>query len=259
MIGFFFKKAFFDGWDHLFSLVAMNAVHLLLFLGIIVLPQSLGVTGFASLACIALGIIAMTLWQTACSRMANDISDYGSATFASAFAALKAGLVPGLQMAGINLLLFFALGVGIPFYLSVQGFFGPFAAGLLFWTAAIILLVFQYFFPLQARFGGGFRKNARKSATLFMDNPGFSIFLLFYNAVSLVLSILLAFLVPGLAGIAVAQADAVKLRIRKYDWLDANPDANRKAVPWGELLEEERELVGERSLKGMIFPWREGK
>jgi len=43
----------------------------------------------------------------------------------------------------------------------------------------------------------------------------------------------------------------------KYDYLEAEADADRKHIPWDELLYEERESVGNRSLKNMIFPWKD--
>ena len=43
----------------------------------------------------------------------------------------------------------------------------------------------------------------------------------------------------------------------KYDWLEANPEANRKKIPWDALLMDDKERVGKRTLRGMIFPWKE--
>ena len=107
------------------------------------------------------------------------------------------------------------------------------------------------------RSGGGLRKNLRKSFYLMMDNPLFSLFLLVYNAIVLLVSMFLSFLIPGPAALALNLNVAVKLRLYKYDWLEANPDSKGKKIPWFELLEEDRERVGKRTLKGMIFPWKD--
>ena len=53
-----------------------------------------------------------------------------------------------------------------------------------------------------------------------------------------------------------ASQDAMKLLMFKYDYLDENPDADIKHIPWDDLLYDEREKVGPRSLKSMIFPWK---
>jgi hypothetical protein len=121
------------------------------------------------------------------------------------------------------------------------------------------LLTIQYFLPLVVRRGGGIKANLKAAMTLFLDNPGFSFFLFFHSFISFALSLAVAFLAPGPAGVALASADAVKLRIRKYEWLEAHPGADRKKIPWAELLSEDKELVGTRTLKGMIFPWKDGK
>jgi hypothetical protein len=67
----------------------------------------------------------------------------------------------------------------------------------------------------------------------------------------------LAGLAPGVGGLLLGQSVALKLLMYKYDWLEENPEGDRKHVPWDELLYEERESVGHRSLKGMIFPWKD--
>lgn len=253
------KKAFFDGWDNLFSLAALNAVHLILAFVSIVLPLSLGADGLAAFAGIAVGIFLLSLWQSLCAFALREVADYRSLGFKSTFAFFPKALKPGLAAGLFSLLIWFAVSVGIPFYLMQKGIIGVFLAGLLFWTCLVGLLVWQYYLPLEARLGGGFKKNIRKAFILFLDNPGFSLFLFGYSILTLVVSALPAFLAPGLAGLALAQTDAVKLRLLKYEWLENNPDADKHAIPWNELLAEEKDMVGVRTLKGMIFPWKEGK
>lgn len=259
MIRFFIKKAFFDGWDNLFGLVAFNAVHLAILLCFIALPLSLGVSEPLSFLFTSLGILALSVWQSLCAFSMNDLSDYKSLGFKSSLAYFRKALAPGLQMGLINLVLWFSVTIGIPFYLMQKGFLGTFAASLLFWTCLIAILVSQYYLPLVARLGGGFKKNMRKAFILALDNPGFSLFLCASSILTVIISVLTAFLAPGLTGLALSSADAVKLRLKKYDWLEQNPGADKKHVPWDELLEEEKEMVGVRTLKGTIFPWKEGK
>ena len=70
-------------------------------------------------------------------------------------------------------------------------------------------------------------------------------------------SIFTAFLFPGFGGLLVWHQAAMRLRLYKYDYLEENPGANRKKIPWDGLLVEEKEKVGKRTLRGMIFPWKE--
>ncbi|MCF6336254.1 MAG: hypothetical protein L3J12_10990, partial [Spirochaetales bacterium] len=78
-----------------------------------------------------------------------------------------------------------------------------------------------------------------------------------YSLIVLSLSVFTAFLIPGVTVILLAHQTAVKLRLYKYDYLEENKDTGRKNIPWNTLLFDEREKVGKRTLKGMIFPWKE--
>jgi hypothetical protein len=72
---------------------------------------------------------------------------------------------------------------------------------------------------------------------------------------------LLAFLLPGPAGLLLFLDEALRLRLLKYDWLEANPDTTgskkRRQIPWDAILIEEREKTGDRSFRSFIFPWKD--
>jgi hypothetical protein len=257
MIGFFIKKAFFDGWDNLFSLLFLN-LGFILALGIgVILPGSVGLPAWATAATGLLAIAVGSVWWSVSVFALRGVADFGGFHPRELLDHLKAGLVPGLQVGALLIIGWLVVSIGLPFYFSLGGIFGALAAGIIFWCAVILLLALQYYVPLRARLGGGLRKNVRKSFMLFFDNPGFSIFLFVHSVFSLILSLFLAFLLPGFAGVALAQDVALRLRLYKYDWLEANPEANRRAVPWDALLGEDKELVGKRTLKGMFFPWKD--
>jgi len=259
MIIFFFKKAFFDGWDNLFALAAFNIAYLVLAAVFIVLPLSVGAGDVLTIACMIVGILALSQWQALTAFSINDVADYHAPGFKATFEYFPKSWKSGLIMGAVNLGLWFTYTVGIPFYLSQKGFVGLFLASLLFWISLVALLASQYYLPLAVRRGGGFKDTARISLILLMDNLGFTLFLFVYNVVTFALSALTAFMAPGPAGMALASTVAVKLRWKKYEWAEANPGLNRKKAPWDELLEEEKDLVGERTLRGMIFPWKDGK
>ena len=90
-----------------------------------------------------------------------------------------------------------------------------------------------------------------------LDNSGLAIFVLLHNFIALLLSVFLAFIFPGPAGALLYLDEALRLRLLKYDWLEANPGADRKKIPWDALLIEEREKTGVRTLKNLIFPWKD--
>jgi hypothetical protein len=257
MIGFFLKKSFFDGWDNLFSILFLNLGFIAAAAFGILLPEALGLSGAAFFAFVAVALAAASVWASTCVYALKGVSDFGSFRLRELGGFLRQGLVPGLQVGAIVVAGYFVLSVGLPFYIGLGGMLGALAAGLVFWCAAVAAFALQYYIPLRARLGGGLRKNLRKSFIIFFDNPGFSIFLFLYSAVNIGLSLVLAFLLPGLAGVALALNVALRLRLYKYDWLEEHPEANRREVPWDELLTEDRDLVGKRTLKGMFFPWKE--
>jgi hypothetical protein len=71
------------------------------------------------------------------------------------------------------------------------------------------------------------------------------------------LSVLLVFLLPGPAGILLFLDQGLRLRLLKYDWLEANPEADRRKIPWEALLIDEQEKTGTRSFRSFIFPWKD--
>jgi hypothetical protein len=257
MIGFFFKKAFFDGWDHLFSLILVNLGFVAVMAIGFVLPGSISLPVWAAVVLGVLSLAAGSVWWSASVYAMRGIADFGSFHARDIWGYVKQGLVPGLQVGAVLVIGWFVVAVGLPFYLSVGGILGALAAGVIFWCAVILLLAMQYYIPLRARLGGGLRKNLRKCFVMFFDNPGFSIILFLHCAATLAISLFLAFLLPGFAGVALAQDVALRLRMYKYDWLEANPDAKRRDIPWEDLIKEDQELVGKRTLKGMFFPWKE--
>ena len=143
------------------------------------------------------------------------------------------------------------------FYLSMNSLIGLLLAAVIFWTLVVAILSFQFFFAVRSRLDTKIPKILRKCFIFFFDNPGFCVFTFIHNIVMLVISLFLAFLFPGPAGILLFLDEGLRLRLLKYDWLEANPEADRKKIPWDALLIDERERTGTRSLKSFIFPWKD--
>ncbi|AEF84173.1 hypothetical protein TREPR_0985 [Treponema primitia ZAS-2] len=124
-----------------------------------------------------------------------------------------------------------------------------------------LLLALQFCFPIRSRLDTKLPKVLKKCFIILLDNPLFCLLSGLFALLLLALSILLLLLAPGPAGILLFLDEALRLRLLKYDWLEANPGANqgrrRPQVPWEALLIEEREKTGSRSLKNLIFPWKD--
>ena len=113
---------------------------------------------------------------------------------------------------------------------------------------------------------GSFFKTLKKSFIFFIDNTGFSIFFFLYTIFLYIVSFIIILLVPGFAGVVLAQCNAVKLRMYKYDWMEENKEEierdrqknfmGKVRVPWAELIAEDKELLGHRTFLDLIFPWR---
>lgn len=208
------------------------------------------------LVILIVGVAAFAILCGAASRMTADIADYKQPGFADFVRFLRESWTNSLLGAGLLILYLFVVSVAFSFYAG-KGVVGWLAMGLLFWVTVAALLSMQYFFPIQSRLDRKFRKVVRKSFLLLFDNTVFTIGLIIVAIVIAVLSAFTAFLLPGIATVFLWWNAALKLRLYKYDWLEQNPGANRRKVPWDALLIDDRERVGKRTLKGMIFPWKE--
>jgi hypothetical protein len=208
------------------------------------------------LVILLVGVAALVCLCGAASRMTSDIADYKQPGFSDFWAYVKESWANSLLGAGLLMAYLFVFSVAFPFYTG-RGVVGWLAMGLLFWVTVAALLAAQYFFPIQSRLDRKFRKIFRKSFLLLFDNTLFTFGLMSVALIVFVASAFTAFLLPGIATIFLWWNTALKLRLYKYDWLEQNPGANRRKVPWDALLIDDRERVGKRTLKGMIFPWKE--
>lgn len=261
MIGFFIKKAFFDGWDNLLHIVVLNVLILAVaFGGFFIAGVTAGIVPL-SLALLLVTVMVEGVILLAISSMMAKIADYQSFSFRDFITEMgkvwKHGALFGAMLAGIV----FIFSVTLPYYFRLGNIIGLALAMLLFWVGIILVLSLQWFMPIRSQLEDNFFKCLKKSFIIFFDNSLFSVFMFLYSTVLFVLSLFLVLLVPGLTGILLAHNEAFRLRLYKYDWLEKNPDMDpikaRKAVPWDELLLEDEDTVGHRSFKSFIFPWRD--
>jgi hypothetical protein len=209
------------------------------------------------MASLFLGLLWCFIYLSAASLSLKTISDYASFGFREFFENLKIAWPCGLAMGVLVFLCYLLISFIMPFYLHLQSMVGLLLAAVVFWTLVVAGLSFQFFFAVRARLDTKFSKIIKKCFIFFFDNPGFCLFSFLNNLVMLALSVFLALLFPGPAGILLFLDEAMRLRLLKYDWLEANPEADRRKVPWDALLIEEREKTGTRSLKSFIFPWKD--
>ena len=258
MKGFFIKKAFFDGWDNMIGMVVMNLV----FIGL----ACLGIYGF-TLGAITpvLGYAAIiVVWLITClllggtANVAKSYSDYAKDSWLMFKEGFTRNIRHSLVFFLVSTILFSVILVVMPFYFMMDNLFGFIITLVLFWAVLLVSFGLPFYFALmEALPGDRAWKTFKKTFIIVLDNPGFAIFYFFYNIINIAISIFTMGLIPGLVGLQLAAQDAVKLLMFKYDYLEENPEADRKHLNWEDLIFEEREKVGPRSFKGMIFPWKD--
>jgi len=283
MIGFLIKKAFFDYWDNMFRMILVNMGFIASLAIPIFLPGLIPVP-VLSLIVFAAGIIWCFIYLAAVALSVKAVSDYGIFGFSDFLANLKEGWKTGLALGITGFLLYVIAANSIPFYLQLKSLFGLFFAAVIFWTVIAAILSLQFFLPVRARLDKKLVKVFKKSIFIFFDNPGFAIYSLLHIIMPLILlPAILALLLPGPAvenfikvfislaiiaiflqgpaGVLLFLDEALRLRLLKYDWLEANPDETgskkKRKIPWDAILIDEREKTGTRSFRSFIFPWKD--
>jgi hypothetical protein len=261
MIGFLIKKWFFDLWDNLFKIALINLGFIASAAIPVFLPSLLEGFPLLFVAVVIIGILWLFVYLSAAAVSLKAVSDYSNFGFAEFLQNLKTVWPSGLCLGGIAALIWLLVQFVIPFYLGMSTMLGLFLAAVIFWTLVVSVLSFQFFFAVRSRLDIKLIKVIKKSFIFFFDNPALCIFSLIFDVIILVLSAFLAFLFPGPGGLLLFLDEAMRLRLLKYDWLEANPEENtparRRRIPWEALLIDEREKTGTRSLKSFIFPWKD--
>lgn len=257
MTGFFIKKAFFDGWDNLLTLVALNAGFVVLIVLFLAIPMISSGAVVLTIFLLVLVVYLFHFYSAGVSMFLGDLALDRSPEFRDLPGYIASTWKLAAVFGTITNVQVLVLLIGFPFYISLGGVLGLAAMAILFWVSVLWGLITMWIFPARRQLNSEVKTVLKKSVVLFFDNPGFSVFLGFYTLFNFVLSVATAFLVPGISSILYSHQIALKLRMFKYDYLEEHPNTNPKEIPWGALLMEEKEKVGPRSLKGMIFPWKD--
>ncbi|MBN1699537.1 MAG: hypothetical protein JW881_18605 [Spirochaetales bacterium] len=254
------KKTFFNFWDNLFHIFFCNVGFILIIIlssglyFILGLVPHMTIT-IQSILFISLTIILLFIYSGAVHGVLRDIADYKSPGFRDFFVYLKESVLISLGYALGMIAITVLLVLSILLY-SYMDFFFKFSAQIILVFLLITLFTAgQYFFPIFYGLDKRFLKILKKMFIIFFDNVLFSFILLIFTPIIMIISFFTLFIIPGPAFILLLHNVALKLRLYKYDYLEKNPEA--KKIPWEQLLIDDREKVGTRTLKGMIFPWKE--
>lgn len=274
MFKFFLKKNFADIWDNLYHLLIVNLVYIALGVisffslkGIFKLPLDDSMKNLIMIPAVFLLSALVHVFIFAQGKNCEKISKYEKPRLEIYFGNLKSSIKDGILYGLFVALLFVVAVVSIPYYFNMWlpaggekgNFMGLLCMALVFWAELISLLALQWFLPIRNLLHNDFKKCLKKSYIIFFDNLGLSIALAFVGLVNLLISIFTVGLVPGLSGLQLTVTDALRLRLYKYDWYEVNPGMTkeqRKEIPWDDLLASDKKLLGNRSIKSYLFPWK---
>jgi len=257
MILFLIKKVFFDTWDNLIVIVLFNIGFAVIVAGASYIAFLFEPAGFGYFVTVIISVFVFNIYLGGVSGYIADLVQYKSPELKAFPVYVKKIWKSTAVISSIIIFQIAAIVVGFPFYFQVGGLPGLVGFVTLFWISVLWWMSLQYFFPVACQIESGIKKQLKKSFILLVDNTFFSIFLGIYSLVLLGVSVFTALLIPGITAVLLAHQASLKLRLYKYDYLEENPEAKRNKIPWDELLVEEKERIGTRTIKGMIFPWKE--
>lgn len=282
MFGFLLKKNFWDTWDNLWHVVVLNMFMNLIvcicfsayLFGVTRIPLSFGFKTLIAMVAIFLFFGIISMFNFAECDNYKSIANYNKATFKDYFKKIGKYWKDGMLFGFICAAIFLGAYISFPYYFHIwkpgttsdgtpiQGeVWGLILAILVFWFIFMVILLLQWVVPVKSLFKVNFRKALKKSLIILLDNMGFSICLLLWNIVLLFLSVFTLGLVPGSIGIPLSAVNALKLRLLKYDYIEqmAAMGEEVKRIPWDELLQQDRETLGPRTLKEFFFPWKDSE
>ncbi|MCK5672257.1 MAG: hypothetical protein KAH95_02715 [Spirochaetales bacterium] len=257
MILFFIKKVFFDTWDNLITIVLFNIGFSIIIAGSSYIAFLFEPAGIGYFSTVIIAVFIFNLYGASVSAYMNELIRDNRPELKQFPTFFKKYWKSAAAISGVSIFQIAALIIGFPFYFSIGGLPGLVGLVTIFWISVLWWVAVQYFLPVASQLETSIKKQFKKSFILLLDNTFFSIFLGLYTVVILGLSFFTALLIPGITVILLAHQVALKLRLYKYDYLEENSEASRKNIPWEELLFEEKERIGTRTIKGMIFPWKE--
>jgi hypothetical protein len=252
MFGFLIKKTFYDLWDNLFKVALVNLGFLALFLAGFLL---LSLVDAAPLLSIGIMAPCCGVYLSASSLCLKALSDYGSFGFADFMRGLASAWPAGLLLGVLCCAGFLLIALAVPFYVGLGSFTGLLLGCFLLWTMLAASLALQFYLPVRARLDARPVKIIKKCFLILLDNTLFCVLSGAASLGILALSLPLFMLLPGPGGILLFLDEALRIRLLKYDWLEENP--GRRKIPWRILLADEREKTGNRSIKELLFPWKD--
>lgn len=263
MFGFLIKKNFCDGWDNLLSVVVTNVLILFVGIGIVFLnmiASQLGVI-IQVLAAIISSIIFF-IFVFAYGDSAAEIANFNGIRLRDYFLAipkvLKDATLFGILFSVVIMISLFSIHY---YFTQSQSYVGFLMGAAICWILLFFLLAMIWFIPIRSLMHNNFKKCLKKSFIILFDNTAFTLAVAFYDLILVAFTVLFIGFLPSVSGILIANTNALRLRLYKYDYLEEHPELKtkkeRRHIPWEDLIYDDRETLGPRKLKSFLFPWKE--
>lgn len=262
MFGFIIKKNFFDGWDNLLSVVMCNVVFLFSALGLVLLNAVASKVAILTVLSFIFTFVVLSILIFAYSDTAAHIANFDGIRHFDFFKAipgvLKDATLFGLMNAVVIMISTFSIRY---YFLEMQSLAGVALGAAILWIVVFYFLAMQWFIPIRSLMHNDFKKCLKKSFIIMFDNTGFTLLMALYNLIQMAISVVCIGFFPSMTGILIGNTNALRILLYKYDYLEEHPELKtkkeRRHIPWEELIYEDRQMMGKRTLRGMIFPWKD--
>ena len=260
MILLFLKKTLYDYWDNFIKLILCNIGYIILmFLNygayLLINSFSIDIPVIKEILISIIVCISFFIYSGAVNGFVRDIAYYNDPGIKDFLKHLKnsftMSILFGILFYIVILVTFFAF----IFYNDLNFEFSIAAQIIILCTMFFIINASQYFYPIYYAGETNFLKIIKRTFIFLIDNPLFSISLLLFSTVLILLSLVTFTLIPGFATIPLLFHIGFKLRMYKYKYLEENPSEDNK-IPWTKLLTDENKKVGTRTLRDLLFPWK---
>ena len=268
MLKFLLKKNFCDIWDNLFHFLIVNLINLALLMIGIAAASFIAKNLLTSFIVFVIINCILNISLFAEGNNVKKIANFESPKLKNYFSNILPSIKIALQFGTFTSILTLIAFVSIPYYFNMWlptdgskgNILGLFLLSFVFWFEVVSILSLQWFAAIYNLMGNSFLKCLKKSYIIFFDNTLVSIVIGLLNLLGLLFTIFSLGMVCSIDGMMLTNTNALRLLLYKYDWYEVNPEltkAERKDVPWDDLLEKDKTTLGPRKLKTIIFPWKE--
>lgn len=258
MIGFLFKKSFFDGYDNFWKLFLLNIGYGILIIGGISASYFISHGNLFSLGILVLiSVFVFSVYSFGANFFFYKWTCYESGTIINCFKNYKGNWSLILEYTLFLFISIFVIPLGQYLYLSSKQLLGYLIAFLMLGFEIINFQIIQFYFPVC--YYSEFDKKAvlKKSMMFAFDNPGYSIILILCSIFDLALTVLSMSTIPGIGGICISRMDTTRLLTERYQYLEEHHELNKKNAEWISILSEDIQSTGKRTLRTMLFPWKD--